>query len=228
LTYGDLVNDRVTSRQRSDAGPALLTKPAKRAAAKAARERAAARARLRRRLTTTAIVVAVLAVITAGVVFAVRAIGSGTDNGAAATPSTATTADAALPFPGVPADADPALKTKPVVKAGSGALTNLWKTTLIEGKGPATQTGQTITVNYVGVTYADGKEFDSSWNSSATLPFTLGAGNVITGWDQGLVGIKVGSRVQLDLPANLAYGDHPTGGQPAGALRFVVDILSAQ
>jgi peptidylprolyl isomerase len=223
------VNDRVTSRQRSDAGPAPLTKPAKRAAAKAARERAAARARLRRRATTTALVVAVLAVITVGVVFAVRAIGSDPDNDAvtAAPPSAAAT-DAAPAFPGVPADEDPALKTKPVVKAGNGTLANLWKTTLIEGKGPETKAGQTLTVNYVGVTYADGKEFDSSWNSSTTLPFTLGAGNVIPGWDQGLVGIKVGSRIQLDLPANLAYGDHPDGGRPAGALRFVVDILSAQ
>jgi peptidylprolyl isomerase len=50
---------------------------------------------------------------------------------------------------------------------------------------------------------------------------------VIPGWDQGLVGIKVGSRVQLDIPPDLAYGANPEGGNPAGALRFVVDVLAA-
>ena len=54
-----------------------------------------------------------------------------------------------------------------------------------------------------------------------------GQGGVIPGWDQGLVGVTVGSRVQLDIPSNLAYGDSPSGGQPGGALRFVVDILGA-
>jgi peptidylprolyl isomerase len=82
-------------------------------------------------------------------------------------------------------------------------------------------------VNYVGVTYADGKEFDSSWSRSQAFSFQAGAGNVIQGWDQGLVGVKVGSRVQLDIPADLAYGEKPSGGQPAGALRFIVDVLSA-
>jgi peptidylprolyl isomerase len=82
-------------------------------------------------------------------------------------------------------------------------------------------------VNYVGVAYADGKEFDSSWSRSEAFSFQVGAGNVITGWDQRLTGVKVGSRVQLDIPPDLAYGDHPSGGQPAGVLRFVVDVLSA-
>ena len=84
-------------------------------------------------------------------------------------------------------------------------------------------------MNYVGVTFADGKEFDSSWGEGKQpFSFALGTGNVIKGWDQGLEGVKVGSRVQLDIPADLAYGDNPSGGQPAGALRFVVDVLSAQ
>ena len=82
-------------------------------------------------------------------------------------------------------------------------------------------------MNYVGLTYVDGKEFDSSWNRSKAFSFPVGAGNVINGWDQGLAGAKVGSRVQLDIPADLAYGDNPTGGQPAGALRFIVDVLAA-
>jgi FKBP-type peptidyl-prolyl cis-trans isomerase len=122
---------------------------------------------------------------------------------------------------------DPALKTKPAVTAGTGDLTALKATTLIPGKGPAVQMDQHITVNYVGVTYKDGKEFDSSWSRSQPFDFTIGQGNVIKGWDQGLVGVKVGSRVQLDIPADLAYGDNPGNGAPGGPLRFVVDVLSA-
>jgi len=122
---------------------------------------------------------------------------------------------------------DPRLAEAPVVKAGKGDVTKLVVTPLVPGKGPRVKAGQQLTVNYVGVTYADGKEFDSSWSRSEPLSFQVGAGNVIPGWDQGLVGVKVGSRVQLDIPADLAYGEKPTGGQPAGTLRFIVDVLSA-
>lgn len=123
---------------------------------------------------------------------------------------------------------DPALCTKPTVAAGEGAApTELKVTPLITGTGPQVQAGQTITVNYVGVTWADGAEFDSSWKNNQTASFSIGTGNVIQGWDQGLVGQTVGSRVQLDIPSALAYGDSPTNGSPAGALRFVVDIIDA-
>jgi peptidylprolyl isomerase len=120
--------------------------------------------------------------------------------------------------------ADPALATKPVVTAGS-PVTTLGVTKIITGTGAPTANGQTITVNYVGVTLATGAEFDSSWKRNDTFSFTLGQGGVIQGWDQGLVGIPVGSRVQLDVPAALAY---PNGDGPAGDLRFVVDILKAE
>ncbi len=149
---------------------------------------------------------------------------SATTPDASAAPSAAATSAA---FPPVPAGADPALSKKPAATAGTGTLTKLKTTTVIEGTGPAVQSGQTIDVNYVGVTYADGKEFDSSWSRSEAFSFPIGAGNVIAGWDQGLIGVKVGSRVQLDIPPALAYGENPTGGQPAGALRFIVDVLSA-
>ncbi|WP_203835584.1 FKBP-type peptidyl-prolyl cis-trans isomerase [Winogradskya humida] len=124
---------------------------------------------------------------------------------------------------------DPALKEKPVVKAGTGGrLTKLVVTPIIVGKGPAVVAGQTIQANYIGVTYADGKQFDSSWDRGEAAVFPVGAGQLIKGWDQGLVGVPVGSRVQLDIPAELGYGENPTGGQPAGDLRFVVDVLAAQ
>jgi peptidylprolyl isomerase len=99
---------------------------------------------------------------------------------------------------------------------------------LYNGQGRTSRNGDTLTVNYVGVSYATGVVFDSSWSRGQVFRFTLGAGDVIPGWDQGLVGVKLGSRVQLDIPADMAYGDHPSGGQPAGPLRFVVDVLDIQ
>ncbi|WBB65351.1 FKBP-type peptidyl-prolyl cis-trans isomerase [Micromonospora sp. WMMD812] len=137
-------------------------------------------------------------------------------------------APTAPPAPQLPEGADPALATKPTVKAGTGDLKKLTVTPLIKGTGPAVKAGQTISTNYVGVFYKDGKEFDASWNSGQPVSFPIGVGQVIKGWDQGLVGVTVGSRVQLDIPADLAYGDSGEGGRPAGPLRFVVDVLAAQ
>ncbi|WP_344169868.1 FKBP-type peptidyl-prolyl cis-trans isomerase [Pilimelia columellifera] len=122
----------------------------------------------------------------------------------------------------------PALKDKPKVTAGTGAVTALKVTPVVQGTGPAVKSGQTITVNYVGVTYKDGKEFDSSWKRGEPASFGIGVGQVIPGWDKGLVGVKVGSRVQLDIPAAMAYGETAVGGRPGGTLRFVVDVLSAE
>ncbi|MCM0673986.1 FKBP-type peptidyl-prolyl cis-trans isomerase [Micromonospora phytophila] len=150
---------------------------------------------------------------------------------AAGTPS----ADAAASAPAgdapaaqLPAGADPALASKPTVAAGTGTLTKLTVTPLIKGTGPAVQAGQTITTNYVGVFFKDGKEFDSSWSAGQPASFPIGVGQVIPGWDKGLVGVNVGSRVQLDIPAELAYGNDSSGGRPAGPLRFVVDVLAAK
>jgi peptidylprolyl isomerase len=175
-------------------------------ARQAAAQRAAAARR--KRLTIGGIVAVVAAAVVVAIVLAVQAGGG----------STKKTSDST----------DPALKTKPAVSAGTGDLTALKVTTLIQGKGPAVQLDQHITVNYVGVTYKDGNEFDSSWKAGRPFDFTIGQGNVIKGWDQGLVGVKVGSRVQLDIPADLAYGDNPGNGAPGGPLRFVVDVLSAK
>ena len=112
-----------------------------------------------------------------------------------------------------------------VVRKGDGALTKLAVTTLIKGTGAGVIAGQQVTVNYVGVSYKTGEEFDSSWKRQQTFDFQVGAGRVIKGWDEGLVGVTVGSRVQLDIPADLAYGDNAASG-PSGPLRFVVDVLA--
>jgi peptidylprolyl isomerase len=176
-------------------------------ARQAAAERAAAARR--KRLTIGGILAVVAAAIVVAIVLVVQAGGGG---------STKKAGDGT----------DPALQTKPAVSAGTGDLTALKVTPLIQGKGPAVAIDQHITVNYVGVTYKDGKEFDSSWSRSQPFDFTIGQGNVIKGWDQGLVGVRVGSRVQLDIPSDLAYGDNPGNGAPGGPLRFVVDVLSAK
>jgi peptidylprolyl isomerase len=249
VSYCRAVPDSVTSRgsaapKRAAAGPLrpsaggqppLKTKAEKRAEAKAAKERAKARQKRRQALTVAGAAAVVLALVIGLVVWigsssAKPSAAAATEAAPSAVESSAVESSAAASsaaFPPVPAGADPALSKKPVVAAGKGTVTKLKATTLIEGKGAAVQSGQTINVNYVGVTYADGKEFDSSWKGSQAYSFQIGAGSVIPGWDQGLIGAKVGSRVQLDIPATLAYGDNPTGGQPAGPLRFVVDVLSA-
>jgi peptidylprolyl isomerase len=128
----------------------------------------------------------------------------------------------------IPAGMDEALKTKPKVCGSTETVTALKKTVLIEGKGAEVKSGQTLSVNYVGVTLKTGEEFDASWKRGQPFDTPIGVGQVIKGWDQGLVGVKVGSRVQLDIPGSLAYGDEPNPQRPYGTLRFVVDVLGAK
>ena len=114
---------------------------------------------------------------------------------------------------------DPKLSQRPqVAPAGTDKPDKLLTTTLVEGKGEPVANGQSLSVNYVGATYANGAEFDASWSSGKFFTFVLGESKVIKGWDQGLVGVKVGSRVQIDVPSDLAYGDSPPQGYPAGPL----------
>lgn len=215
-------------------------KQERRAAAKAAAARAAQVKKRNQALAGAGVGLAVVAILV--VVFFVVRSGDGEDVGSPALTTTASPTPAAVQcqgapeqsppqvagFPPVPAGADPALKSRPQVEPGSGAVSQLAVTPIVKGKGAATQAGQTITVNYVGACYASGEVFDASWSRAEPFTFQLGGGNVIPGWDQGLVGVTVGSRVQLDIPADLAYGDNPQGGQPGGPLRFVVDVLAAK
>jgi peptidylprolyl isomerase len=118
---------------------------------------------------------------------------------------------------------------KPEVKLPSAIPTSLVVTDLTEGTGDAAANGDTVIVHYVGVRSADGKEFDNSYDRGSPLPVTLGVGQVIAGWDQGLVGIKSGGRRQLDIPTDLAYGDAPPATdviQPGDALTFVIDAVT--
>jgi FKBP-type peptidyl-prolyl cis-trans isomerase len=113
-----------------------------------------------------------------------------------------------------------------IAPVGGEAPTELVVQPLIKGAGAPIEAGQSVTFHYSGWLW-DGTPFDSSWGKS---PFTttLGAGQVIQGWDQGLVGQTVGSQVMLVVPPSLGYGDQERGTIPANStLVFVVDILAA-
>jgi peptidylprolyl isomerase len=96
------------------------------------------------------------------------------------------------------------------------------------GDGAEAKSGDQVSVQYVGVLYDGGKEFDSSWDRGQPFPFQLGSGQVIPGWDQGVAGMKVGGRRELIIPPDLAYG--PQGQPPTipknATLVFVIDLVS--
>ncbi len=118
--------------------------------------------------------------------------------------------------------------TKPSVQIPATLPTKLVITDLTDGTGEGAKVGDIVEVNYVGVRSTDGTEFDNSYDRGQTFPVTLGQNSVIQGWEQGLIGIKVGGRRQLDIPADLAYGDSPQGEviKPGDALTFVIDAVS--
>jgi len=125
-----------------------------------------------------------------------------------------------------PAEA-PKKKTKPQVKTQKGAPSKQLVTNdLEEGTGPAAKAGDEVTVQYVGVNYKSGKEFDASWDRGEPFTFALGSGMVIPGWEEGVEGMKVGGRRELVIPPELGYG--PAGSPPAippnETLVFVVDL----
>ena len=105
--------------------------------------------------------------------------------------------------------------------------TDLVITDLAVGDGPEAVSGKTVSVHYVGVAHSTGEEFDASYNRGEALQFRLGAGQVISGWDSGITGMKVGGRRQLVIPPHLAYGDRGAGGviKPGETLVFVCDLV---
>jgi peptidylprolyl isomerase len=99
---------------------------------------------------------------------------------------------------------------------------------IVVGDGDEAVTGSKVAVHYVGVAFSTGDEFDASWNRGDAFKFKLGAGNVIPGWDAGVIGMKVGGRRKLTIPSAMAYGARGAGGviKPHEPLVFVVDLLS--
>jgi len=121
------------------------------------------------------------------------------------------------------------LSSKPsiAVDTASEPPADLVSRDLVEGDGPELAPGATASVQYVGVSWSTGREFDASWDRGQPFGFPVGAGRVIAGWDQGVVGMRAGGRRLLVIPPDLGYGDRGAGGviAPGETLVFVVDAL---
>lgn len=108
------------------------------------------------------------------------------------------------------------------------SVTELVIEDLTVGTGEEAKAGDLVEVHYVG-TLTDGTEFDASRNRGQTFSFTIGAGEVIQGWDEGVPGMKVGGVRKLTIPSDMAYGDYGVGSIPGGAtLIFEVELVSIQ
>jgi peptidylprolyl isomerase len=131
-----------------------------------------------------------------------------------------------------PAEAQEALKdtsTKPAIPKPTGSPPRkLVKEDIVKGKGPGAKKGDTIVVNYVGMNFSNGQEFDASWDTGAPFTVQLGTGGVIPGWEKGLIGIKEGGRRKLVIPPELGYGaqGYPPSIPPNETLVFVIDAVS--
>jgi peptidylprolyl isomerase len=118
---------------------------------------------------------------------------------------------------------------KPQISVPDGAPpTDLQFVDDVVGDGPEATAGMQVNVDYVGVSWSTGNEFDASWNRNQLLSFGLGAGQVISGWDQGVAGMKVGGRRTITIPPHLGYGAAGAGGVigPNETLIFTVDLRS--
>jgi peptidylprolyl isomerase len=190
----------------------------------------------RERTRGTAIRIAVGAVVVVGILFGVSQL-MGDDDGDTETSSgdeTSTTlgpTDTTTPEYTNPDLAEQVLAREPPTPQPPPADTPaaaLESTTLIEGEGEGAVAGDTITVHYAGV-LSDGTEFDASWTRGDPFPVTIGTGEVIPGWDQGLIGVKIGERRHLVIGADNAYGAAGQGSIPPNApLAFDVDVVDIQ
>ena len=132
--------------------------------------------------------------------------------------------ESATPPPPAPAQPQPVPEKTPNLP--DGLITQI----LVEGSGEAAKNGKTVSVHYVG-TLTDGTVFDSSRKRNQPFSFTLGAGQVIKGWDVGLLGMKVGEKRHLTIPPELAYGEQGTPGGPIppnATLNFEVELLKIE
>lgn len=117
--------------------------------------------------------------------------------------------------------------SKPDVTLPDTAPDELVIEDIVEGDGPQAGAGSLVEVHYVGVALSTGKEFDSSYGRGEPLMFQLGVGQVISGWDEGVQGMKVGGRRKLVIPPELGYGASGAGGviKPNETLVFVCDLV---
>jgi peptidylprolyl isomerase len=119
-------------------------------------------------------------------------------------------------------------KVKPQIEKPAGSSPRrLQKEDIVKGRGRGAKSGDQVTVQYVGVSFSTGEEFDASWDRGEPFAFQLGQGNVIPGWDKGIVGMKKGGRRKLVIPPEQAYGAEgsPPAIGPNETLIFVVDLV---
>lgn len=112
--------------------------------------------------------------------------------------------------------APPTTVAPPEVELPEAAPTELGRTVITEGAGLEAAEGDGVLVRYVGVSFDTGEQFDSNFGGGEPLPVVLGQGRVIAGWEEGLIGVQAGERLQLDIPADLAYGPAPSETTTAG------------
>jgi peptidylprolyl isomerase len=160
----------------------------------------------------------------------VTAPGAGLTSAPVTTATTTTTATATATALSTPTSG-PLSKEPKITLPTTPAPKTLVKKDLVVGTGATAKSGDQVEVNYVGELYSNGKVFDASWKDTpgkAFGPFQLGVGAVIKGWDEGLVGMKVGGRRELIIPPALAYKKAGSGSTipPNATLIFVVDLLS--
>lgn len=131
------------------------------------------------------------------------------------------------PAPSEPTSSQEA--TPPEPEGDSEQVTELRIEDIVVGEGRAAKTGDRVSVHYTG-RLTDGKKFDSSRDSGRPFEFVLGQGEVIRGWDEGIVGMKVGGQRKLTVPPDMAYGEEGYPGviPPNATLVFDVELLSIQ
>ena len=176
-------------------------------------------------------IVKVLSVATACILL----LGCGDDGGESAATDSSTevpTSIEIVPTLTPAGDVDNAdLSVKPLVTIPpSSPPTELLIEDLVVGSGSPVGVGDFLIMDYVGVSYSTGLQFDASWDRGSPFPFELGAGRVIQGWDQGIVGMSVGGRRSLTIPPELAYGENGSGSGSIGpneTLVFVVDLIAS-
>jgi peptidylprolyl isomerase len=135
------------------------------------------------------------------------------------------------PSPSQQRDALEDTATKPEIPKPTGAPPRRLVTEdIVKGTGPPAKRGDVVVVNYVGVKFSTGDEFDASWDRGQPFPLQIGAGQVIEGWERGLVGMRKGGRRMLTIPPELAYGaqGYPPSIPPNETLVFVIDVLDVQ
>lgn len=140
----------------------------------------------------------------------------------AASTTTSSSSTATVPTP----TSGPLSKEPTITPPGGSPPKTVVTKDIIKGTGATAKSGSTITVNYVGALYKNGKVFDASWNRKQTFTTPLSTSSVIPGWVQGITGMKVGGRREIIIPPKLGYGSTAQSGIPANStLIFVVDLL---